>query len=353
MREKLMNCIVECSGSLIATPNPIRVSHCCRLSATNLSWSSTGTKEVEVHAERPDGPLLSRGGPSGSASTGKWVYDGMTFFLQDVSDGKPLTEENTLAKTAVRIEAINDEKSIRRKSLFQSTTWLFLQKKSGHDNYPSPGKVSFGDFQRLNPISKKWGTDRGTPVDRYYIENFFDNHLQDIHGHVMAVGDDTYTRMFGGQRVIKSDVLNLLEGDPQTTIVGDLSDAPHILSNTFDCVICTQTLQLIYDIRSAIQTLYRILKPGGVLLATFPGISKSMDQEWGSYWCWSLTPLSAVKLFGEFFQEDNITIESYGNVLVAISFLHGLAGEELTKEELDYHDPGYEIVISVRAVKQI
>jgi SAM-dependent methyltransferase len=353
MRDKLMGDQIERSGSLIATPNPIRVPHCCRLSATILSWSSTGTKEVEVHAERPDGPLLSRGGPSGTSATGKWVYNGMVFYLQDVSDGKALTKENTIAKTAVSIVPKNDEKSIRWKRSFQSTIWRFLQKKTGHEHYPSPGKVSFGDFHRLNPISKKWGTDRGTPVDRYYIENFFDNHSQDIHGHVMAVGDDTYTRMFGGQKVIKSDVLNLLEGDPQTTIVGDLSNAPHIPSNTLDCVICTQTLQLIYDILSAVQTIHRILKPGGVLLATFPGISKSMDQEWGSYWCWSLTPVSAAKLFGEFFQEGNINIDSYGNVLVAVSFLHGLAGEELTKEELDYHDPGYEIVIAVRAVKQI
>jgi hypothetical protein len=38
-------------------------------------------------------------------------------------------------------------------------------------------------------------------------------------------------------------------------------------------------------------------------------------------------------------------------VLTAIAFLRGLAAEELKREELDYHDPDYELIITVRAVK--
>jgi glycosyltransferase involved in cell wall biosynthesis len=33
------------------------------------------------------------------------------------------------------------------------------------------GSVRFGDFRRLSPISRSFGFDRGTPTDRYYIEN--------------------------------------------------------------------------------------------------------------------------------------------------------------------------------------
>jgi peptidoglycan/xylan/chitin deacetylase (PgdA/CDA1 family) len=39
-------------------------------------------------------------------------------------------------------------------------------------------------------------------------------------------------------------------------------------------------------------------------------------------------------------------------VLSAISFLHGLAEEELTPDELDYRDPGYPVTITVRALKR-
>ncbi len=112
-------------------------------------------------------------------------------------------------------------------------------------------------------------------------------------------------------------------------------------SDAFDCIVFTQVLQLDYDARAAVQTLYRILKPGGVLLATFPGISQFPHKVCGDCWYWSFTPLSVRRLFEEDFPAGSVEIEAHGNVLAAISFLHGLAVEELPQEELDYHDPDY------------
>ena len=159
-------------------------------------------------------------------------------------------------------------------------------------------------------------------------------------------------RKFGGDRVIKSDVLHVEGGNPRATIVADLTCANDLPSNTLDCIICTQALSFIYDVRTAIQALHRILKPHGVLLATSHGISQisrnDMDR-WGEYW--RFTTLSARRLFEEVFPSDHVTVEAYGNVLAAVSFLHGLAAEELTKEELDHIDPDYEVLITVRAVK--
>jgi glycosyltransferase involved in cell wall biosynthesis/peptidoglycan/xylan/chitin deacetylase (PgdA/CDA1 family) len=213
------------------------------------------------------------------------------------------------------------------------------------------GEVQFGSLRRLTPISRDFGCDRGRPVDRYYIDKFLAAHSEDIRGRVLEIGENSYTRRFGGDRVTKSDILHVVEGDPEATIIADLTDAEHIPSDTFDCFILTQTLQLIYDLRAAISTIYRILKPGGVLLATFPGISQTYDNEWGGTWCWNFTTVSARRLFQEQFPPENLTIETFGNVLAAISFLHGVAAQELTKEELDYRDPGYDVSITVRAVK--
>src|SRR5207247_757763 len=96
---------------------------------------------------------------------------------------------------------------------------------------------------------------------------------------------------------------------------------------------------------------YRILKPGGILLATFPGISKIDQSEWPDSWFWCFTRSSARRLFGDVFGPSNIAVQAFGNVLTAISFLHGLAWEELKREELDYHDPDYEVLITLRAIK--
>ena len=199
-----------------------------------------------------------------------------------------------------------------------------------------------------------FGLDRGNAIDRYYIENFLGRFANDIRGHVLEVGDNTYTVRFGGEHVVKSDVLHVTSGNPQATIVADLSNGHDSPSDAFDCIILTQTLQYIYDVRAALRTLYRILKPHGVLLATFPGISQvsryDMDR-WGDYW--RFTSLSALLLFEEAFPGGNVEVQPHGNVLSAAAFLFGLAAEDLTRRELDYNDPDYEVTIAVRAVKRV
>lgn len=228
--------------------------------------------------------------------------------------------------------------------------WLGT-KLQGHRYRPQVGKVSFGSLRRVTPISRDFGFDRGLPIDRYYIENFLARQADDIQGRVLEIGDNSYTRKFGGDRVTKSDVLHIVEGNPEATIVGDLTCADHIPSDSFDCFILTQTLHLVYDVRAALKTLYRILKPGGVALVTFPGISQISHDEWGKYWCWGFTTLSGQRLFEEVFPTANVKIETHGNVLAATAFLHGLAVEELRREELEHRDRDYEVLITVRVVK--
>jgi SAM-dependent methyltransferase len=212
------------------------------------------------------------------------------------------------------------------------------------------GKVRLGDLQSLKPINSGWGFERGKAIDRYYIENFLGRHSNDIHGHVLAIGDDFYTQQFGGDRVTKSDVLHI-EDNPNATIIADLTDAEHIPSNTFDCFLLLQTLQLIYEVRLALLTTYRIMKPGGIVIATFPGITPLKDEEWNNCWCWNFTALSAQRLFEEVFPSENIQVETHGNALAATAFLQGLAVQDIPKGKLDYHDRSYEVIITVRAVK--
>jgi len=213
------------------------------------------------------------------------------------------------------------------------------------------GNVRFGDLRRLEPISREFGLDRGRPIDRYYIEGFVARNAEDIGGRVLEIKDSGFTRKYGGERVTESDVLDVDENNRRATIVADLTRADNVPSDTFDCIICTQTLHFIYDIGSAVRTLLRILKPGGTLLATFPGIGQTSCQRLDERYCWALSTLAAGRLFEEAFPGANFEIEAHGNVLAAVAFLEGLAVRELSKEELDHHDPDYELLISVRAIK--
>jgi SAM-dependent methyltransferase len=222
-----------------------------------------------------------------------------------------------------------------------------------YTRWPPIGAIDFGDLRRVKPISKDFSFDRGKPVDRYYIEKFLQQHSRDIQGRVLEVGDSEYTRKFGESRVAQSDVLHVNLQKPDVTFVGDLANASHIPSDAFDCFILTQTLQLIYELRDAIKNIYRILKPGGILLATFPGISQVANPGFREEWSdqWRFTAASAQRMFAEFFPSKYVHVQAQGNVLVAISFLHGLAMEELSPEELDYHDANFEVLLTVRAEK--
>lgn len=189
-------------------------------------------------------------------------------------------------------------------------------------------------------------------IDRYYIEGFLQTFSADIRGRVLEIADDSYTKKFGGDRVSRSDVLHATGDNPQATLVGDLATGSGIPENAFDCLIVTQTLLVIYDVKAAIANCYRALKPGGVLLASFPGISQISRHDmnrWGDYW--RFTDLSARRLFEEVFPAGDLQIETHGNVLAAVAFLHGLAADELKQNELDYVDADYQVSITVRAKK--
>src|SRR5688572_5212421 len=137
--------------------------------------------------------------------------------------------------------------------------------------WPPVGWVRFGDLRHLQPISSDYGNSRGLEIDRYYIEKFLLEFSGDIRGRVLEIKHNAYTRRYGGDHVTQSDVLHPVEGNPDATVVADLTKADHLPSDMFDAIIFTQTLQVIYDLRATIATLYRILKPGGVVLATASG----------------------------------------------------------------------------------
>jgi hypothetical protein len=223
---------------------------------------------------------------------------------------------------------------------------------STSETVPAFGRVRFGDLRRVTPISQSFGFDRGLPVDRYYIERFLARHASHIVGRVLEVGDDSYTRRFGGSRVSRGDVLHVRAGNPRATLIGDLTDPDVLPENAFDCIILTQTLQLIEDVRLAVARLHRALAPGGAVLVTAPGISQIDRGEWGSTWFWSFTPTAFQRLFGERFGSDAVMVEDYGNVFAATAFLQGLAVEELDTRELDALDHAYPVIVAARATKR-
>lgn len=217
---------------------------------------------------------------------------------------------------------------------------------------PAVGAVRFGDLRRTTPIADDFGYDRGGPVDRYYIERFLEDHRADIRGRCLEVGDAEYTLRFGADTVERADVLHVDPDAPGATFVGDLADGEFLPGDAFDCIVLTQTLHLVYDFTAALRTIERILAPGGVLLMTVPGISNSDPGEWGPTWHYGFTHRSVTRMCDDELAGCDVSLVSYGNVLAAVAFLHGLSAQELTPAELDEHHVEYSLIHAVRAVRR-
>ena len=213
--------------------------------------------------------------------------------------------------------------------------------------------VDFGDFRRLHPLSPVWGLERGQPVDRYYIERFLATHRSDIRGRVLEVKDPGYSERFGSADITSRDVLDISAENPRATIVADLTRADCIPSEAIDCFILTQTLHIIYDVRAALFHAYRVLKPGGVLLATLPAVSRINYEDGGldrgDYW--RFTEASLRRLFADLFPPDSFDVIPAGNLKACMAFLYGLATEDLRQAELDHLDRRFPLVFCVRALK--
>jgi len=200
----------------------------------------------------------------------------------------------------------------------------------------------------IKPFSYRWGSDRGLPIHRYYLSHFLKEFSNDIKGNCLEFGEDTYILTFGGDKVRSIDILHINDQNPKATIVGDLTKPNAIPSNKFDCIICTHVLHLVLEFDKFVSDLYRILKPGGVLLLAVPHISMC-DPDIHEFW--RFTPEGLKLLLTKMFPEEHIETRAYGNSLTAAGEIRGLVSYEFTPLELDTHDEKFCVEVCARVVK--
>ena len=157
--------------------------------------------------------------------------------------------------------------------------------------------------------------------------------------------------MVGDDRVSVSDVLDVDPRNPRATIVADLSRAEAIASDTYDCFILTQTLGVIFDTASVLAHIYRILKPGGVLLCTAPAIGR-LSYEEGSTATTGASPEASAattvcRSVSSHRIRDHGVRQRAGLCCVPVR-----AGPRRARQaELDKVDPYFPVVYGVRALK--
>lgn len=213
-------------------------------------------------------------------------------------------------------------------------------------------RLLLGVAQR-HPVSRTWGFERGTPIDRVFIDRFLTEHAADVRGTVLEIGDPDYTRRYGGDRVTRSEVLHAAEGNPLATYVGDLEQGTNVPRSHYDCIILTETLPTMFDLHAAVRNTYDALAPGGVVLATMSGlgpVDREGRESWGDYW--RFTDRAAERLFGSVFDPADVEVRAYGNVLLTSAFLYGLAAEDMRPSDFADDDEDFQILVAVRARKR-
>lgn len=203
-------------------------------------------------------------------------------------------------------------------------------------------------FDTVEPLSYYWGTDRGKPPHRYFTELFLQEHASCIRGRCLEFQENRYTTLFGGTRPHHVDILHVDGSNVKATIVADLTHPNDIPSGTFDCIICTFVLHVIFDLTAAVGEMHRILRPGGALLVAVPQVS--MDgPEYSELWRFTQTGLT--RLLSGPFGQGNVMTRAYGNALTTAGDFRGLVISEFTPEELNFHDPRFAMVVCAKATK--
>lgn len=208
-------------------------------------------------------------------------------------------------------------------------------------------------LRSLQPVSRKFGLDRGQAIDRFYIERFLLEQSLLIQGVVFEMASRGYTRRFGGEAVACSVVISKAAAEGVDFVV-DLETGEGLPVGEADCFILTQTLLCIFDVQAAARHALRALKPGGWLLLTVPGItqiSRYDHERWGQYW--SFTDQSLRRLFEPHTSPENIQVKTYGNVKAASAFLYGLAAQELSLHDLEVQDPDYPLLVAAAVRRRV
>lgn len=200
----------------------------------------------------------------------------------------------------------------------------------------------------LTPLSTCYGYDRGTPVDRVYIDAFLTAHADQIRGAGAEVKDDTYLRRYGAGRLTSTAIIDIDPANPHATVHSDLDRPNSLPTGAYDCILLTQTLQVLSNPVTTLRTCHRALRPGGTLLITVPCLAR-ISPSAGPADRWRFTPAGLDRLLTTWRGPRQVL--GFGNLRTCLAALLGEAAEELSAAERNHTDPAYPLLAAAATGK--
>lgn len=206
-------------------------------------------------------------------------------------------------------------------------------------------QMDFGDFRRHVPVCPSFGYTRGTPVDRFYLEQFVDDIRSQVVGVTLEIGGRPGNRelyeFWGATEYYTMDA------DPRAgaDLIADAHDRSACKQESLDCVILFNVLEHCARPWDVVENVHHWLKKGGTVFCMVPNIQR-IHRDPRDYW--RILPDALQGLFDRFMTR----VITYGSLLTSIAALSGVATEELTLAELGQVNPQYPVVSCVVAIKQ-
>lgn len=203
-------------------------------------------------------------------------------------------------------------------------------------------RPSWGNLRRVTPLSTHYGFDRGTPIDRYYVDKFFTAQRRLVSGRVLEIQTTDHIGRYGAD-VTAADTLDI-NPSFHPTYCCDLANAAIVPTGSYDCFLLPNTLCFLRDLDGALREARRIVRPGGAILATVPAFVP-LTQDVEDYWHASAHGWRVV--LDRAWAGCRTAVETHGNCLAAVAAMYGIAVEELTSAELDVTDPRYPVLVTI------
>ena len=211
--------------------------------------------------------------------------------------------------------------------------------------YPVP---FWGNLRRTKPLSCNFGFERGTPVDRFYLHKFLEQNKHFITKDVLEIQVSDCSKQYG-HNVLQQHTVDIIPNFNPTYLC-DLAQSEAIIpSNAYDCFLMPNTLCVLKDIQICLTQAQRILKPGGVILATTVSFAP-LCPDVPDYW--HMSKAGWEEIVKKSLNQCDVKIQSFGNSLIAMAAMLGLAMEELDPKEFEYQDPRFPVSITLWAQKR-
>lgn len=206
------------------------------------------------------------------------------------------------------------------------------------------GAIDFGDFRGQLPFCPQFGSLRGTPIDRYYLDKFIAEIREEVVGNTLEIGGKKDNRLLYGVNKAAPYLTMDLAGKG-LDIIGDAHDISAVEKGSLDSVIIFNVLEHCQRPWVVVDNIYEWLKDNGQVFCMVPNAQRvhNFPKDY-----WRIFPDAIDSLFARF---PHRKLYIYGNPLTTIASYMGVAAEELKAEELDAAQENYPVASCIHARK--